>query len=128
MASRVNVERLFTLPYFQETFDQMIRPMADVSAQVLCAEEDHIDPKILSNVVLDVHKYVYQGVMQIVMNLYTEVLSDEDVEFLYSVYQNPTMLKLKSGLQTLMPMMVAWYEENKEAIRHSVEIALRKAV
>lgn len=126
MADKMNVERLFTLPYFQQTFDQMVKPMADATGQVLCAQND-IDPKLLARATEEAHKFIYQGMVELVMNLYVEVLSDEEVEFLREAYQHPTFLKLQNSMQSMMPMMVAWFEENQELIQRSIERALDEA-
>lgn len=126
MADKLNVERLFTLPYFQQMFDQMVRPMADTMGQILCADDD-IDPRLIAKVTEEAHRYIYQGMMELVMNLYIEVLSDEDVEFLREAYQHPAFLKLQNSMQSMMPMMVAWFEENQELIQRSIERALDEA-
>lgn len=126
MADKLNVERLFTLPYFQQMFDQMVKPMADTLGQILC-DDDGIDPRLIAKVTEEAHRHIYQGMVELVMNLYVEVLSDEEVEFLREAYQHPAFLKLQNSMQSMMPMMVAWFEENQGLIQRSIERALDEA-
>lgn len=127
MADKLNVERLFSLPYFQQMFDQMIKPLNDSLGQIHCAE-DGLDPELYARITEEANRYIYQGLTGIMMDFFVDVLTDEDVDFLRAAYQHPAFLKLQLNLQSTIPMMIAWFEDNQEIIRRSIKTALDRTV
>lgn len=123
MASEANVERLFALPYFKNMFDQMIKPMGDAVGQILGVDED-VDPEIRARATTEAQQFTFQGMMGIVRNYYLESLTDAEVDYLCEAYQNPVFLKLQASASVMMPTMVAWFEENEEAMLRHIDKVL----
>ncbi len=123
MASEANVERLFALPYFQQMFDQMIKPMGEAVGQILGVDED-VDPEIRARATTEAQQFTYRGMMGIVKSHYLEILSDEEVDYLIEAYQHPVFLKLLNSAKSVMPMMVTWFEENEEALLRHIDQVL----
>ncbi len=128
MADKQNVERLFMLPYFQQMYEQTVKPMTDMMGQILYANTD-VDPRLVGKVTEEMtNQYIYQEMMRHMMDLYVEFLTDEEVEFLREAYQHPAFLKLQISMLSLMPRVVSWFEENQEIIQSSIKRALDEVV
>jgi hypothetical protein len=129
MASEASIERLFALPYFQQMFDRMIKPLGDACMQLLSPDEDEdIDPEILARANTAAQKFTYRGMMGLVRNHYLEILSDAEVDYLCEAYQNPVFLKLLNSAETMLPTMVAWLQDNEEALHQHIDEALAEPV
>ena len=126
VANPMNVERLFALPFFQQMFEKMFEPLASSLGQNFYLNNE-VDPALIPKVTDVAFKYIYQGMTKIIIDSMTKNLTDDEVDFLRLAYQHPGFLKMQDQMQSMIPEMNTWLEENQKLILDSIATELSKA-
>jgi len=118
MADRNKVRALMQLPYYENLFEQMAKPLSEAGMRVTATMlgDDYTDIDALAKANEQTLQFIMDGVMSLTVDIYVEELSDADIDALALIVQDPVMLKLLDLTSQTAPRMVAWFEENAETI------------
>jgi len=128
MANRAKVQALMQLPYYQNVFEQMAKPLGEAGMRMTAnmLGEDDIDIDDLAKANEPTFQFILDGMLQLTEDTYTEELSDQEVDALTKIVQDPVMLKLLDLTSKTTPRMVAWFEENGATIERMAEEAAER--